>query len=64
MTVAVQEPRTENTVGTLQRRVLVVDDSPIDRRLAGRIVERAYGLTVPSRWHSNKTEKLRSLCRS
>src|SRR3954471_16062609 len=42
--------------------VLIVDDSPIDRRLAGRIVEKSTGLRVS--YASDGLEALRQIARS
>ncbi len=46
MSVAVKELKKETPVTARETRVLVVDDSAIDRRLAGGIVESSDGLTV------------------
>ncbi len=46
MPTTLEEPRTKTAFAAPEKRVLVVDDSPMDRRLAGRIVENSAGLTV------------------
>ncbi len=46
MPTCLEEPRTKTVLAEPVSRVLIVDDSPVDRRLAGRIVESSAGLTV------------------
>jgi CheY-like chemotaxis protein len=45
MPTALEEPRSKVGFATPTKSVLVVDDSPFDRRLAGRIIESSVGLT-------------------
>ena len=56
MPIALQEPEFETAVAAPKKRVLVVDDSPIDRRLAGKIIESAGDLIV--RYASDGREAL------
>jgi CheY-like chemotaxis protein/anti-sigma regulatory factor (Ser/Thr protein kinase) len=46
MPKTLEAPSTERVLSAPETRVLIVDDSPIDRRLAGRMVEKSAGWTV------------------
>ena len=46
MPTALEEPRSKIAFSAPKMHVLVVDDSPFDRRLAGRIIESSVGLTA------------------
>jgi CheY-like chemotaxis protein len=46
MSIALEESTTETVSCSPGSFVLIVDDSPIDRRLAGRMVEQSAGLSV------------------
>jgi CheY-like chemotaxis protein len=59
MSTNVEEPREATGGPTPEVRVLVVDDSAIERRLAGRLIEKAGGLSVL--YASNGSEALEML---
>ena len=46
MPTALEEPQTKITLAAPDLHVLVVDDSPFDRRLVGRIIESSAGLAA------------------